>query len=125
MKRYLSKAAGAVTLFALFATASFAQDEKKETTTTKKIEDVIVITPKVNVDTKLTIEEIEKEFGSDVGKLVDGVTKLKKIEYQPEHVKQAENFRKFLLAISEDIRVLLVKLADRLHNMRTMYVMSL
>jgi len=56
MKRYLSKAAGAVTLFALFATASFAQDEKKETTTTKKSEDVIVITPKVNVDTKLTIE---------------------------------------------------------------------
>jgi GTP pyrophosphokinase len=70
-------------------------------------------------DTKLTPGIIESIFGKDVSKLVDGVTKLAKIEYQPEHVKQAENFRKLLLAISEDIRVLLVKLADRLHNMRT------
>ncbi len=70
-------------------------------------------------DTKITLEEIEKDFGKEVSKLVDGVTKLAKIEYQPEHIKQAENFRKLLLAISEDIRVLLVKLADRLHNMRT------
>lgn len=70
-------------------------------------------------DTSVTAEEIDKAFGKDVSKLVDGVTKLAKIEYQPEHIKQAENFRKLLLAISEDIRVLLVKLADRLHNMRT------
>ncbi len=70
-------------------------------------------------DTKLRTEVLEEIFGKDVSKLVDGVTKLAKIEYQPEHVKQAENFRKLLLAISEDIRVLLVKLADRLHNMRT------
>jgi len=71
-------------------------------------------------DTGITMQDIEKEFGSDIAKLVDGVTKLAKIEFQPEHIKQAENFRKLFLAISEDIRVLLVKLADRLHNMRTL-----
>lgn len=70
-------------------------------------------------DTDLTLEEIEKVFGSEVAKLVDGVTKLTKIEFQQDHVRQAENFRKLLLAMSDDIRVLLVKLADRLHNMRT------
>ena len=70
-------------------------------------------------DTDVTSIEIEKEFGTEVVNLVEGVTKLAKIEYQPEHVKQAENFRKLLIAVSEDIRVLLVKLADRLHNMRT------
>lgn len=70
-------------------------------------------------DTKISKDRIREEFGEDIAKLVDGVTKLAKIEYQPEHIKQAENFRKLLLAISEDIRVLLVKLADRLHNMRT------
>ena len=71
-------------------------------------------------DTDLTFEDVEKLFGKTASKLVDGVTKLTKIECQPEHVKQAENFRKLLLAISEDIRVLLVKLADRIHNMRTL-----
>ena len=70
-------------------------------------------------DTHATHDDIAREFGHEISKLVDGVTKLTKIEFQPEHVKQAENFRKLLLAISEDIRVLLVKLADRLHNMRT------
>lgn len=70
-------------------------------------------------DTDLTLEEIEKVFGSEIAKLVDGVTKLTKIEFQQDHVRQAENFRKLLLAMSDDIRVLLVKLADRLHNMRT------
>jgi guanosine-3',5'-bis(diphosphate) 3'-pyrophosphohydrolase len=76
-------------------------------------------------DTDVTLEDIEREFGSEVAKLVDGVTKLTKIEFQPDHIRQAENFRKLLVAMSEDIRVLLVKLADRIHNMRTIiYVKS-
>lgn len=70
-------------------------------------------------DTDLTYEDIEKEFGPDVAKLVEGVTKLTKIKFSEQNVRQAENFRKLLLAMSDDIRVLLVKLADRLHNMRT------
>lgn len=70
-------------------------------------------------DTLTTVDEIEKVFGPDIGRLVDGVTKLSRIELQSDQTKQAENFRKLLLAMSADIRVLLVKLADRLHNMRT------
>lgn len=70
-------------------------------------------------DTELTLDEIRHHFGDEVAKLVDGVTKLSKIEFMPDNVRQAENFRKLLLAMSDDIRVLLVKLADRLHNMRT------
>ncbi len=72
-------------------------------------------------DTLATIEDIEKNFGPAVAKLVDGVTKLSKIEAMPESERAAENLRKFLLAMSADIRVLLVKLADRLHNMRTLH----
>ncbi|HTN15461.1 MAG TPA: bifunctional (p)ppGpp synthetase/guanosine-3',5'-bis(diphosphate) 3'-pyrophosphohydrolase [Sphingomonadaceae bacterium] len=72
-------------------------------------------------DTLATIEDIEKNFGPDVARLVDGVTKLSKIEQMPEDERAAENLRKFLLAMSEDLRVLLVKLADRLHNMRTLH----
>ncbi len=71
-------------------------------------------------DTLATYDELEKLFGEDVAKLVEGVTKLSKIELQTEQSKQAENFRKLILAMSEDIRVLLIKLADRLHNMRTL-----
>ncbi len=72
-------------------------------------------------DTLATIEEIEKLFGPEVARLVDGVTKLSKIEAMGESERAAENLRKFFLAMSEDIRVLLVKLADRLHNMRTLH----
>lgn len=72
-------------------------------------------------DTLATTDEIERLFGGDVARLVDGVTKLSKIEAMSENERAAENLRKFLLAMSEDIRVLLVKLADRLHNMRTLH----
>ena len=71
-------------------------------------------------DTVATIDEIENLFGDEVARLVDGVTKLSKLELQSQNTRHAENFRKLLLAISEDIRVLLVKLADRVHNMRTL-----
>ena len=72
-------------------------------------------------DTLATPEQIERSFGASVARLVDGVTKLSKIEAQTENERAAENLRKFLLAMSTDIRVLLVKLADRLHNMRTLH----
>ncbi len=70
-------------------------------------------------DTKGTYTEIEKLFGHDVAELVDGVTKLTNLELSSRESKQAENFRKLLMAMSKDLRVILVKLADRLHNMRT------
>ena len=72
-------------------------------------------------DTVATPEEIERLFGGNIARMVDGVTKLSKIEAQTENERAAENLRKFLLAMSDDIRVLLVKLADRLHNMRTLH----
>ena len=75
-------------------------------------------------DTLVSLEDIQKHFGVNVAKLVDGVTKLDKIKFQPDHIRQGENFRKLLLAMSEDIRVLIVKLADRLHNMRTINHLS-
>ena len=71
-------------------------------------------------DTGVTLAELEKRFGKEIARLVDGVTKLTRLEVQSERTKQAENFRKLVLAMSEDIRVLIVKLADRLHNMRTL-----
>ena len=71
-------------------------------------------------DTVATLDDIERLFGDEISRLVDGVTKLGQLELQSDQTKQAENFRKLLLAMSEDIRVLLVKLADRLHNMRTL-----
>src|SRR5579863_398662 len=72
-------------------------------------------------DTLATLDDLEKVFGPEIARLVDGVTKLSRIELQSDQTKQAENFRKLVLAMSEDIRVLLVKLADRLHNMRTLH----
>ncbi|NTF31345.1 RelA/SpoT family protein [Rhizobium skierniewicense] len=71
-------------------------------------------------DTSATRAEIDDLFGEDIGRLVEGLTKLKKLDLVTKKAKQAENLRKLLLAISDDVRVLLVKLADRLHNMRTM-----
>ncbi|MCQ2914961.1 MAG: bifunctional (p)ppGpp synthetase/guanosine-3',5'-bis(diphosphate) 3'-pyrophosphohydrolase [Alphaproteobacteria bacterium] len=71
-------------------------------------------------DTAASYDDIKIMFGEEVAKLVEGVTKLSKIQLQSDQLKQAENFRKLLLAMSEDIRVLLVKLADRVHNMRTL-----
>lgn len=71
-------------------------------------------------DTTATRAEIDELFGPDIGKLVEGLTKLKKLDLVSKKAEQAENLRKLLLAISEDVRVLLVKLADRLHNMRTL-----
>ncbi|MCC6919714.1 MAG: bifunctional (p)ppGpp synthetase/guanosine-3',5'-bis(diphosphate) 3'-pyrophosphohydrolase [Alphaproteobacteria bacterium] len=71
-------------------------------------------------DTDTSYDDIRKIFGEEIAQLVDGVTKLSKLELQSERTKDAENFRKFVLAMSDDVRVLLVKLADRLHNMRTL-----
>jgi GTP pyrophosphokinase len=71
-------------------------------------------------DTDVTLEDIETTFGKEIRQLVDGVTKLSRLEGKSENINQAENFRKLLIAMSEDLRVLLVKLCDRLHNMETL-----
>ena len=75
-------------------------------------------------DTLITTSDIKDKFGQQVAELVDGVTKLDKIEFQNASQAQAENFRKMLLAMSQDVRVILVKLADRLHNMQTLEAMK-
>src|SRR5215212_687048 len=75
-------------------------------------------------DTEATLEEINRSFGPQIGALVDGLTKIARLDLVSKRAAQGENFRKLLLAIAADVRVLLVKLADRLHNMRTLGFMS-
>src|SRR6185436_19904417 len=91
--------------------------------TTYKLDTASIVTALLHdivEDTAATLEDVKDLFGDEVARLVDGVTKLARIQLQNVETKQAENFRKFVLAMSEDIRVLMVKLADRLHNMRTL-----
>jgi GTP pyrophosphokinase len=92
-----------------------------------KLDDSSIITALLHdvvEDTAATLEDVESMFGKDIARLVDGVTKLGRLELQSEETKHAENFRKLLVAMSEDIRVLLVKLADRLHNMQTLHFIA-
>ena len=76
-------------------------------------------------DTETAKEQIKNEFGDDVAELVDGVSKLTHLEFESKLEAQAENFRKMMLAMVKDVRVIIIKLADRLHNMRTLDVMRL
>src|SRR5215468_7178948 len=71
-------------------------------------------------DTQTTKDDLVREFGADIAELVDGVTKIGKLAFSSREERQAENFRKMVVAMARDIRVLMIKLADRLHNMRTL-----
>ena len=105
---------GVLLLFTLFAVAKILTELKLDsaTITTGLLHDTIE-------DTNVTYETVKKEFGEEVANLVEGVTKISALEDKASTGSKAENFRKLILATSKDIRVLLVKLADRLHNMRT------
>ncbi len=94
--------------------------------TEQHLDDATIVTALLHdtlEDTKATRAEISSKFGVDIARLVDGVTKLTNLEINSSKSKQAENFRKLIMAMSQDVRVLLVKLADRLHNMRTIKAM--
>src|SRR3990172_7131658 len=71
-------------------------------------------------DSLVTFDDITAEFGGDIAGIVDGLTKISKVEFMSREEKQAENFRKMVMSMGKDIRVILIKLADRLHNMRTL-----
>src|SRR5260370_29196624 len=91
-----------------------------------KVDDATIVAAMLHdtiEDTAVTREDVDKAFGEEIGGLVDGLTKLGKLDFVTKHAQQAENFRKLLLAIADDARVLLVKLPDRLHTMRTLQFM--
>jgi GTP diphosphokinase / guanosine-3',5'-bis(diphosphate) 3'-diphosphatase len=75
-------------------------------------------------DTLMTLPQVKAEFGEEVAEIVDGLTKMSKLSFTDKHLLNAENVRKLLVAMGKDVRVLLVKLADRLHNMKTLGVMA-